>query len=152
MTDNRKPTKMLFKQFNPEGGTECLEDWRRRFVSCADPTEYAAAIDLVGGWKEWQSFKKQWKSFREEILIDWLAEVEVKLRSESIRNLTVQAMDSKGAAAAKWLAEGKYKPNQVGRPSNAEVEKQAKIQSRINDEVEDDILRVSESLNLKLVG
>lgn len=151
MTANRKPTKMLFKQYNEEG-TECLEDWRRRFVSTADPTEYQAAIELVGTWKEWQSFKKQWKEFRDVILIEWLAEVEIKLRSESIRNLTIQAMDSKGAAAAKWLAEGKYKPRKVGAPSNAEIEKQAKIQSRIDDEVEDDITRVASAMNLKLVG
>lgn len=151
MTDNRKPSKALFKQNNPNG-KECLDDWRRRFVAAADPTEYAAAIELVGGWKEWQSFKKQWKEFREVILIEWLAEVEVKLRSESIRNLSMQAMDSKGAAAAKWLAEGKYKPKQAGRPSNAEIEKQAKIQARIEDEVEDDITRVAEAMNLKLVG
>lgn len=150
--DNRTPSKMLFKQYNPEKGTECLDDWRRRFVACADPTEYAAAIELMGSWKEWQTFKKQWKGFRDIILIEWLAEVEVKLRSENIRNLTTQALDSKGSAAAKWLAEGKYKPKQAGRPSNAEIEKQAKISARISDEVEDDIARVKESMNLKVVG
>ena len=86
-----------------------------------------------------------------KILIDWLAEVEVKLRSQAVREICVQARDPKGTAAAKWIAEGKYNARKAGKPSNAEVEKQAKIQARIDDEVEDDIARVMNTQGLKLV-
>ena len=120
----RKPTKSKFKQFSAKG-TEDLEHWRRVFVEIADPTEYEPAIQLAGSWQEWQRMKKEWKEFREKILIDWLA--------------------------AKWLAEGKYKPRKAGKPSKAEVQKQAKIQARIDDEVQDDIARVLNTEGLKLV-
>ena len=137
-------TKMLFKQYNPEG-KEDLDDWRKRFVAIADPTEYLGGIELMGSWNEWQLFKRNWKTFRNTILIDWLAEVEVKLRSEAISNLCAQAIDPKGSAAAKWIAEGRYKAKKAGTPSKAEVTRQAKIQARVDDEVSDEIARVQEA-------
>lgn len=146
----RKPTKSKFKQFSAKG-TEDLEHWRRVFVEIADPTEYEPAIQLAGSWQEWQRMKREWKEFREKILIDWLAEVEIKLRSEAIRQVCTHARQDGGAAAAKWLAEGKYNPRKAGKPSKAEIEKQAKIQSKIDLEVEDDIARVLDTEGLKLV-
>jgi len=137
------PTKALFKQYNSKG-KEDLEDWRRRFVAIADPTEYQGGIELCGSWNEWQAFKRNWPTFKHTILIEWLAEVEVKLRSEAISNLCSQALDPKGSAAAKWIAEGRYKPKKVGAPSKAEIERQAKIQARVFDEVQDEIARVKE--------
>ena len=95
--------------------------------------------------------KKEWKEFRDVILIDWLAEVEIKLRSDAIGNMCEQALDPKGTAAAKWIAEGRYRPRKVGAPSNAEVQRQAKIQASIDDEVEDDIARVADVVSLRLV-
>ena len=138
----RIQTRKLFKD-----GTEDLEDWRARFVAIADPTEYRGGIELLGSWKAWQSFKRNWPEFRDKILIGWLAEVEVKLRSEAIGNLCEQAATEKGSAAAKWIAEGKYNPRKVGAPSKAEIERQAKIQARVYDEVEDDIARVSDMVH-----
>lgn len=133
----RTPSKKLF-----EDGVESLEDWRTRFVAIADPTEYRGALELLGSWQLWQEFKRNWPEFRNRILIDWLAEVEVKLRSEAIGNLCEQAATDKGSAAAKWIAEGKYNPRKAGAPSKAEVKRQALIQARVLDEVEDDIARV----------
>ena len=150
MTVSRFPSKGKFTQYNDKG-TEDLEEWRKQFVAIADPTEYNAAITLAGSWSEWQRIKREWPEFRDKILIDWLAEVEVKLRSEAIGNLCQQALDPKGSAAAKWIAEGRYKPRKVGAPSKAEVDRQIKIQASINDEVEDDIARVMDTTGLKLV-
>tara|TARA_Y100000361_G_C11138782_1_gene333759 strand:- start:173 stop:637 length:465 start_codon:yes stop_codon:yes gene_type:complete len=146
----RRPTKGKFKQFNPEG-EEDLDLWRDRFVAIGDPTEYEAALQLAGSWSEWQRMKKEWPEFRDKILIDWLAEVEVKLRSDAIREVCAHSRQQGGAAAAKWVAEGKYKPRRAGKPSKAEVQKQAKIQARIDDEVQDDIARVLNTEGLKLV-
>lgn len=146
----RRPTKGKFKQFSDEG-TEDLDHWRSVFVNMADPTEYEPALHLAGSWAEWQRMKKEWPEFRDKILIEWLAEVEVKLRSEAIRQVCIHSRADNGAAAAKWVAEGKYKPRKAGKPSKAEVEKQAKIEARIHDEVQDDIARVLDTDGLKLV-
>ena len=48
---SRRPTRKQFKQYNING-KEDLEEWRDRFVSISDPTEYRAAIDLVGSWAD----------------------------------------------------------------------------------------------------
>ena len=146
MKNVRTPTRAKFIQFSEEG-TEDLAHWRSVFVAMCDPTEYGPAIELAGSWEEWCRMKKEWKEFREVILIDWLAEVEVKLRSDAVRNLCEQARTPNGAAAAKWVAEGKYKPSKAGRPSNAEVERQAKIQAKVDDEVTDEIARVQEAMS-----
>jgi len=135
------PSKKLFKQYD-KTGTEDLEDWRARFVEVADPTEYLGAIELMGSWRDWQTFKRNWPTFTNNILPDWVAEIEVKLRAEAIRDLCNQAATAKGTAAAKWIAEGKYRARKAGAPSKAEVQREAKIQARIDNEVEDDIARV----------
>ena len=137
------PSKALFKQHNSQG-TEDLDEWRKRFVAIADPTEYQGGIELCGSWNDWQAFKRNWPTFKNTILIEWLAEIEVKLRSEAISNLCAQALDPKGSAAAKWIAEGRYKARKPGAPSKAEVERQTKIQARVLDEVQDEIARVKE--------
>jgi hypothetical protein len=144
-------TKNLFKQYNPKG-KEDLTDWRRRFIEIADPTEYRGAIELLGSWNDWQTFKRNWPTFKNKILIDWLSEVEVRLRSKAIANICEQAMGEKGTTAAKWLAEGKYKSRKPGAPSKAEIERQTKIEARLDDDVQADIARVQEVVDLKIVS
>ena len=144
-------TKNLFKQYNPKG-KEDLADWRRRFIEISDPTEYRGAIELLGSWNDWQAFKRNWPTFKNKILIDWLAEVEVKLRSEAISNICEQALSDKGTAAAKWLAEGKYKTRKPGAPSKVEVERQAKIEARLDDDVQADIARVQEVMGTNAIN
>lgn len=146
----RRPSKGLFQEFNANGEYS-LAKWKDEFISIADPTEYEAALLLAGSWDEWQRIKREWPEFRDSILIDWLAEVEIKLRSEAVRQICMQATDPKGTAAAKWIAEGKYNPRKAGKPSKAEIEKQAKIQARVDNEVDDDIARVMNTQGLKLV-
>ena len=138
----RVATRLLFKQYNKEA-EQCLDDWRERFVDQLDPTEYAGAIELVGSWSTWQQFKKNWPSFQKLYLDDWLAEVEVRLRSNAVRSLVKEAQYGKSpAAAAKFLAEGKYKEKKPGRPSNEEVSRQLNIDSRLQKEIANDLERI----------
>lgn len=142
----RRPTRKIFKQFT-DTGTEDLNEWRKVFVDICDPTEYEGAIALVGTWGEWLRFKREWPAFNNTILPEWLDEVEVKIRSLAVKNLCGQAKDPKGAAAAKWLAEGRYIPKQAGRPSKTQIEKEARIQARVSSETDDDVARVLEHVD-----
>jgi len=63
------PSKALFKQHNSQG-TEDLDEWRKRFVAIADPTEYQGGIELCGSWNDWQAFKRNWPTFKNTILIE----------------------------------------------------------------------------------
>lgn len=130
------PTRKLFKQFNDEG-TEDLDEWRKIFVEASDPTEYQAALLLVGSWKEWCRFKKDWKAFN-DIVDDWVQEVEIKIRSEAIRDLA----QSGEASAQKWIAEGRYKQRTAGKPTKAQVERAARIEAGIEKETDEEVDRV----------
>ena len=104
----RKTTKNAFKEFNPEA-EHSLEEWRKIFVDIGDLTEYRAAIELVGTWRGWQELKAGWQQFRDLILVEWLEEVEVKLRSENLQKIITCAREDPNSVAAKWIAEGKYR-------------------------------------------
>lgn len=138
------PSRKLFKQYG--GGTYDLDHFHEVFVGSDDPTEYAAALELVGSWEEWKFLKASWPGFN-KFLQAWKDELEIKLRSEAIRNMCAQAKSEKGTAAAKWIAEGRYNPSVVGRPTKSKIEREIKIQAGIVEEVEDDIERVMESLD-----
>lgn len=148
---NNVASKALFKENVPYNGPYSLVDWGKRFVEIGDLTEYQAAIELAGSWVEWQRIKTEYGEFRNKYLLDWLAELEVKIRSEAIRAL-VGVAGSKtpsAAAAGKWLAEGRYKGKQAGRPSKAEIERQAKIQAKIDNSVDEDVARVFETSDIR---
>jgi hypothetical protein len=116
-----------------------IADWRKTFVEMEDLTEYAPAVALAGSWEEWQRFKKEWPAFN-EILQEWKDELEVRLKSKSIMVIVQNAKDN--VEAAKWVAEGKYKPKVAGRPTKAEIEHQKKVDAKVTTAVEDEIERV----------
>lgn len=149
----RKPSKGLFKQFNKKGIYD-LDEWHDVFLRYCDPTCYGPALELVGTWKEWNRIVNDWPEFKNHILASWLEEVEIKLRSTSIVCLATEATSGgKGAgAAARWIAEGRYAPKKAGRPTKAEVTRQAKLEAGVVDEVAEDISRVLEATNMKAVN
>ena len=135
----RRPTKAVFKEFN-SGGEESLEKWHDTFVEYCDPTEYTPAIELAGSWDEWCRFKKEWPEFNNVIVPKWVEEVEIKIRSKAIVDLVNKSkMDS---SAARFLAEGKYMPKEVGRPSKQKIAREERIKKESVTTVEDEIGRV----------
>lgn len=103
-TTGRRLTLGLFKELsdNPTAPFS-LEDWRRVYVEVSDPTDYKAAMVLIGQWEHW-TMLTECKAFAEH-LERWRNEVNTKLRSEAFDNLRKQARDPKGTAAARFLAE-----------------------------------------------
>ena len=143
----RQPTRKMFKQYHHDG-TKDLDEWHDIFIEISDPTEYAAALELCGTWKEWLRFKRDWREFAEVIIPGWLEEVEIKIRSEAIKRVadTVNSKDKEAVSSAKWIAEGRYKEKRAGKPSKAMVTREARIQAGIDTETADDIRRVEETV------
>lgn len=136
---SRKPTRKLFKDFNPEG-TETLEAWHDIFIEECDPTEYRAAIRLCGSWDEWLRFKREWPAFQEIYLNSWLEEVEVKTRSIAVTNLAREA-DKGNVAAARFLAEGRYKERKPGRTGQERIREQ-NVRKKVAQKVDPEVARV----------
>ena len=153
MAWNNRPSRKLFRQFSPEG-TEDLEEWKARFINTRDPTEYAGAIELVGSWKEWLYFKRTWPMFTREILPEWMAEMEVLIRSEALQTMIQDARSKSRSAtsSARWVAEGGYKPKKEGGPTKSEKAREEMIRSAVVTENEDDISRVMSVFNKETVN
>jgi hypothetical protein len=101
-----------------------LKEVKQMFLEARDPSEYEAAMSIVGEWDHWLQLRNhpQLKS-----LIDhWHKELEVKLRSEAIKELVKHSKAQGGTAAAKWLADKGYvgePKKRVGRPNKEEESK-----------------------------
>ena len=132
-----RPTRKLFKEYHTEGSLS-IEDWHKKFIELADPTEYKAAIELTGSWGEWERFKREWGVFRNKILPAWLAEVEIKIRSDAILQVVAQAKSD--PVSSRWIAEGKYKPTKPKTKTETETEK--KIRKKVSETAQEEINRV----------
>lgn len=132
----RQPGKILF-----ENGTYDLDQFHDVFVELEDPTEYKAALALVGSWKEWNRLKRDWKGFNVHIN-EWKEEIAVKLRSRATEKIT--ALINKGSfQASKWIAEQGYeKRSGAGRPSKAERDRAAKEIAEAAAETKEEKARV----------
>jgi len=116
------------------------------YLAQRDPTEYKAAIALFGSWAHWNHMLESCKWFVEH-LEEWRSELEVLLRSEAIKGIVDDSeSDSKSnVTSCKWLADkGWEKSDTRGRPSKKAVEKEAKIQGRIAEELDEDIARMEQ--------
>lgn len=112
---------------------------KRLYLEFKDPTEYEFANTVLMGWKHWQRMCEN-KVIRKHI-DEWREELEVKLRSQAIRNAVVMA-NSGHFQAAKWVADRGWSGRGAGRPTKAEVEHEKKIQSRLGEEYDADVVRL----------
>lgn len=128
----RKLTTGLFEELSDKDSSIKpvfkLADWRRVYVTIADPTEYQSAMALIGNWEHWQALLTS-NPFMAQ-LEQWRKEVEVKVRSEAMMEMVKQSKGSKGTMAAKWLAEAGFaqrdKRNKKQRDEDGSLERESK--------------------------
>jgi len=131
-TTGRKLTTGLFEELaDPASAIKPvfrLSDWRTTYVQLSDPTEYVAALVLLGNWEHWQALLTSTPFMVH--LEQWRREVEVKVRSEAIIELVKQSKNTKGTMAAKWLAEAGFvardKRTKKGREDSDAAERESK--------------------------
>lgn len=112
-----------------------LSDWRKKYVDIADPSDYQAALELIGDWDHWQLLLKS-PPFAGEVA-KWRLEVEAKVRSEAIRQLMKQSRLPTGTAAAKWLAEAGFVKERDKRKKNDKQDDEGaarEARSRVSDD------------------
>ena len=149
---NGKPyMKALFSEFcKPEErdtimvfnlSTEDKEDslsLHNIYISYSDPTEYQFAIEVFGSYDHWKMISESVKM--KPFVAKWREELEVKLRSEAIRETISKSKIEAGFAATKWIAEAGWKPKQ--RQTIAQKKRQEAVEQKIEHEVEDDLARM----------
>ena len=120
-----------------------LPSLKALYLDIADPTEYEFAMQAFGSWAQWLRIKAS-KAIQ-PWMESWSEELELKLRSQGIKGVLEEAATGKNPlAAAKFLANAEWNKtsNGRGRPTKAEIEKQTKIDARLNAEFQDDAERV----------
>lgn len=100
-----------------------LEEVKQVFLDCRDPSEYDVAMKVVGDWEHWEEIRNH--PLIKPHVEKWHKELEVKLRSEAIKQMVSHSKQPGGTAAAKWLADKGYASEGVkkgvGRPKKEEV-------------------------------
>lgn len=116
-----------------------LSDWKDVYVRLSDPTEYKAAVALIGNWEHWQAMLENpvFMSHVEQ----WRKEVDVKLEAEGIQNLREQARLG-NATAARFLAKKEYKEKLIKQ----------KVAEKQEDKESQKIAGDAARLGLKLVS
>lgn len=160
MTDSmgRMKTQMLFLElgYNTEESIYSLKEYHHThsngvlypslkllYLEEEDVTEYQFATKYLLGWKHWQRIcsNKSIAPYIEE----WRTELELKVRAQAIRDIVASCASEKGNfQAAKWLADKGWEKRTAGRPSKQEIERQKKINDRLDDEFGEDIARMAE--------
>lgn len=130
-----------------------LKEWKETYLQHRDPTDYRAAIELIGSWKHWQTMLRNPK-FRASV-DEWREELDVLMESEGITHLRSQAANG-NTTAAKFLAKKEYKEdstnvlkNNRGRPKK---ETPKDIQDALDDATHATISADMERLGLKVVA
>lgn len=112
---------------------------KKLYLQCADPTEYEFATTFLCGWKHWNRLCDN-KTLRSHI-DEWRFELEVKLRSQATKEVLAQSR-SGSFQAAKWVADKGWSTRGAGRPSKEEQEREKNILKNINDDFEQDAIRL----------
>jgi len=96
----------IFQREDGSTDSEYLATLKEKFLDLEDPTEYTFATEVFKSWGLYNRIKKDSSILREN-LADWQQELEIKLRSKSLKDLVNKSPNS--SEAAKYLFEGKYK-------------------------------------------
>ena len=137
--------------FDKESGGRTYLSFKRIYVECSDPTEYVPAKVLLGSVDHWRKLVNcAWfKSYIEEMR----QELDMKIRSDAVKGIVEIAADEKNSSsfqARKFLSTKGYSldktPSTRGRPTKEEVEREKKVQAKLDKETEEAAQRLGLSL------
>lgn len=137
----RKIVLSLFSEFVRTGYKPIwsfYDDWKKVYLEVADPTEYETAMRLIGDYDHWLLIRNHPKL--KPIFDKWAKEVEVKLRSDMIKQMAKHARSPNGAAAAKWIAEGQFMKRVL--KNKVDKEEEEEMRQEIANRVSDDMARL----------
>ena len=119
-----------------------LPSLHRLYMEVSDPEEYELAIYVFNSWEHWVRVTSSKKIMR--FVQRYRDELEVKVRSGAVKAMIKTATQdgSKGTSAAKYIAEKGWNKRKAGAPSKLEVQKELKIQTDIDQELEEDLKRI----------
>ena len=128
------------KDYDHEYKGKVYPSLKRLYLEHEDVTEYSFANKYLLGWSHWK--KICGNKILSKQIDEWREELEVKIRSQAVRDIIDQSADSGSFQAAKWLADRGWDKRAAGRPSKKEAQKEARIKEKVNSEFEEDNVRL----------
>lgn len=117
---------------------------KKLYLAHEDPTEYSFAITHLAGWQHWQRICSNAQLGKH--VDEWREELELKLRSQAVRDIIDNSADG-SYQASKWLADRGWDKQPVGRPSKSDKIKEAKLRARVDADFAGDVKRMSTYTN-----
>lgn len=111
---------------------DAIKSFKQVYLSLNDPTEHLIATEVLTSIDHWRQLSKA--SWIRDIVDVCREELEIKMRCEAIKHVARQSEES--TSAAQFLAQGKWK-QQRGRPSKEEKDRALKLETIIEDEVDE---------------
>jgi hypothetical protein len=135
----RRVVLSLFSEFSRTGFTplwSLYKDWKPIYLEAEDPTEYEAAMRLIGDYDHWLLIRNHTKIA--PIIDKWALELEVKMRSDAVRKMIRHSASNQGTAAAKWIAEGGFAMRDKRTKRGKEDEDSVKVgvSERLHEDME----------------
>lgn len=131
------------KEFDYEYKGKKYPSLKRLFLQEEDPTEYSFAEKHLLGWQHWKRLCDN-KTIAAHIE-EWREELELKVRSQAVRDMmNLCASEQGNFSAAKFLADRGWEKRAAGRPSKAEKERHLRVEEKINDEFQADVIRLAD--------
>lgn len=112
---------------------------KKLYLAYEDPTEYDFANKYFVSWNHWQRICDN--VILRKHIDEWRQELELKIRSQAIRDIMSNSADG-SYQASKYLAERGWDKNVVGRPNKATKARDAKMDELIDEEFSSDIKRM----------
>ena len=113
---------------------------KKLYLETLDPTEYTFATTYLLGIKHWYRICQN--KLMKDHVDEWRFELELKLRSQGVKQLIMSAKGG-SQSASKWLADKGWSDRPAGRPSKEEIEREKKLQMNLHDEFADDAKRLA---------
>lgn len=108
---------------------------KRLYLELEDVVEYDFATKYLLGWNHWKRIQEN-KLFKDHVE-SWRDELELKLRSQAVRDILDMTADEKSFQAAKWIADKGWQKLERGRPRTADKIKEEALLKAIDDDYGD---------------
>ncbi len=111
---------------------------KRLFLEMEDIVEYDFASEYLLNWQHWQRLNKN--KVLAKHFAEWREELELRIRSQSVRGILDMSTDS--FQALKWISDKGWDKKSAGRPSKKEKLQEERMQQRLEEEFNDDVVRL----------
>jgi hypothetical protein len=157
---NRRLTKSLFVEYDKAYGMYTLKandlvvdgktypSLYKLYIDYSDTTEYLFAKDFFEDLEHWNLLCSM--PFFVAHLTKWRTELELKLKAESLQAILKEAREGKYDAhkffATKSWIDKTQDPKRRGRPTKADIDKQAREMAFLASDVDDDLKRIKDGV------